>query len=102
MFHPVLQDRLPEIVTLLKEHKVRRAYAFGSICTPSFNDNSDVDLLISFEESLDPADKGELWFDLYDRLKIFFHREIDLLTESSLTNPYFIKSLNRTKTALYE
>jgi len=102
MFHPVLQDRLPQIISLLKEHKVKRAYVFGSVTTPSFSEDSDVDLLISFDESLDPADKGELWFDLYYKLKEFFHRDVDLLTESSLTNPYFIKSLNKTKTLLYE
>jgi len=102
MLHPILQDKLPQVIAMLKQHKVKRAYAFGSVTTTSFNENSDVDLLISFEETLDPADKGELWFELYYKLKEFFHREIDLLTESSLTNPYFINSLNKTKTPLYE
>jgi predicted nucleotidyltransferase len=102
MFHPVLQEKLPEVVALVKAHKVKRAYAFGSICTPEFNNNSDVDLLISFDDALEPADKGELWFELYFKLKDVFNREVDLLTESSLGNPYFINTLNRTKTALYE
>jgi len=30
-----------------------------------------------------------------------FNRKIDLITEDSLSNPYFIKSLEKTKTELY-
>ena len=79
-----------------------RAYAFGSVCTPLFNQNSDVDLLISFEEGIDPIEYGDLYWSLEEKLPALLHRNIDLLTEKQLRNPYFIKVMNQTKTPLYE
>ncbi|MBL7105853.1 MAG: nucleotidyltransferase domain-containing protein [Bacteroidales bacterium] len=46
MIQSFLSNKLPEIKKLLKAHKVTKAYIFGSACTESFNDKSDIDLLI--------------------------------------------------------
>ncbi len=98
----LLTDKLPEIKALLKKYQVRRAYAFGSVCTPSFNDSSDVDFLISFEEGLDPLVMGENWWSIYYSLQDIVKRNVDLVTEGSLHNPYFIKVLEKTKVPIYE
>jgi predicted nucleotidyltransferase len=102
MIHHQLKDKLPEIIALFKANKVKRAYAFGSVCTEKFNDKSDVDFVIAFEEGLEPLQKGENWWNLFYQLKNILKRDVDLLTEDTLKNPYFIKSVNKTKTALYE
>jgi predicted nucleotidyltransferase len=102
MIHASIQSKLPDLITLLKSHKVKRAYAFGSVCTPNFSSTSDVDLLISFEEGLDPVEYGDLYWSLDEKLPELLHRHVDLLTEKQLRNPYFIKVMNNTKTALYE
>ena len=62
MIHPFLKEKLPVINDMLRRHKVERAYAFGSVCTGEFNENSDVDFLISFTDNLDPVDQGEQWW----------------------------------------
>lgn len=98
----VLKDHLPQIVDLLKKHKVRKAYAFGSAVTGPFNDLSDIDLIITFDKSLDPIEYGELYFDLADKLEALLQRKVDLITEPSLRNPYFVKNVNKSKTLLYE
>lgn len=98
----LLKDRLPEVITLLKKHKVKKAYAFGSVVKGNFNADSDIDLLIAFEDGLDPVEYGELYFELADKLESLLHRHVDLITEPSLKNPYFIKSVNEAKFALYE
>jgi len=98
----LLQTKLPEVVELFEEHQVSRAYAFGSIVTKHFNNNSDIDLLISFNEGLDPVRYGEHYFSLVDKLEALFDRKVDLVTELSLKNPYFIKAINNSKVALYE
>jgi len=38
---------------------------------------------------------------LHDKLRDYFNREIDLITEKSLKNPYFIKEINETKKLIY-
>lgn len=98
----VLKTQLPNVISLLKSHQVKRAYAFGSVVKGNFSLDSDIDLLIAFEEGLDPVKYGELYFNLADELESLLHRSVDLVTEPSLKNPYFIKDINQTKIALYE
>ncbi len=98
----VLKSVLPEVVTLLKSHLVKKAYAFGSVVKGPFKKDSDIDLLITFEDHIDPVKYGELYFDLAEKLEILLNRPVDLITEPSLRNPYFIKNINETKVPLYE
>ena len=102
MIHISIQDKITELVRILKTHRVERAYLFGSVCTENFNDESDVDLLIAFDKKLRPIQRGALHLDLYDELEKALNRKVDLVTEDYLTNPYFIKVMNKTKTVLYE
>ena len=101
MIHPQFQNQLPIVMQLMKQHKVKKAFVFGSVVTNRFNDKSDVDFLINFEENLEPLEKGELMWNLRFALQDVLYREIDLLTESSLKNPYFIEELNEKKVLIY-
>ncbi len=98
----VLKDHLPKVMDLFKSHKVKKAYAFGSVVTGPFNDLSDIDLIISFDKSLDPIEYGELYFDLADKLEALLERKVDLITEPTLRNPYFLENVNKSKILLYE
>ena len=48
MVHPSIQQQLPLVIELFKNHKIKNAYVFGSAVTNKFNENSDVDFLINF------------------------------------------------------
>ena len=100
--HPSVKEKMPEVVAFLKRNKVKRAYLFGSVCTDAFNDNSDVDLLVAFEDGLDLFEYADRYWALDEELPKILGRPVDLLTERQLRNPYFIKVLNRTRTPLYE
>ena len=102
MLNPQIQAVLPQVIKVLKEHRVKRAYAFGSACTDKFNSNSDVDLLIGFE-TIEPFDGyAENFWDMEEKLTALFNRKVDLVPEHTLKNPYFIKVMEKTKTPLYE
>ena len=82
------------------DHNVKALFAFGSVASEGFKEESDVDLLVSFK----PMDYGEYadnYFILAEKFESLFDRPVDLVTENSLSNPYFIDSVNRTKTMLY-
>jgi len=81
-------------------HNVKTLFAFGSVCTDKFNDKSDIDLLVSFN-NMDYGDYADTYFELDDKFENLFHRQVDLITDKSFSNPYFIDSVNRTKTLLY-
>lgn len=96
----ILIDKISDIKSLCEIYKVRTMYAFGSVCTDKFNENSDIDFLISFENlSFDQYTAN--YFDLHYKLQDLFNRRIDLLTENSISNPYFIKGVDQTKLLIY-
>lgn len=96
----LITDNQDKINTLCMTHNVKSLFAFGSVCTDKFNNKSDVDLLISFNQ-MDYGDYADAYFDLADKFENLFQRQVDLVTEKSLSNPYFIDSINKTKTLLY-
>jgi uncharacterized protein len=74
-------------VPACKEFKVKRLDLFGSLARGEGTTPSDVDLLMEFEEpELYPSKR---FFGLLHRLEDALGCEIDLLTASSLSNPYF-------------
>ena len=101
MLHPAFQAQLPIVSKLFKENKIKTAYAFGSVVSDEFNDTSDIDLLINFHEGSEPLEKGKIWWNLHDTLRQLFNREIDLVIEDSLKNPYFIEEINEKKQLIY-
>jgi hypothetical protein len=101
MLNPAFEPYLPQIIRLLKKHKIVSASVFGSVLTNHFSSNSDLDILVNLEEGLNPVEAGEHLWDLYDGLKKLLNREVDLITERSLKNPYFIKEVNQSKIPIY-
>ncbi len=99
---PIISQNLPDIRQILKQNQVKRAYAFGSVCTERFGPDSDVDLLIAFEDGLDPVVYAENYFAIAEAMESLLQRSVDLVTEASVHNPYFIKVMNQTKTPIYE
>ncbi len=96
----VLLDKIEELKQLCKKYDVSTMYAFGSVCTEKFNEKSDIDLLISFKK-LSIEQYTDNYFNLHYNLQDLFNRDIDLLTENSLSNPYFIKGMEQTKKLIY-
>lgn len=96
----LISDNIDRIKTLCLAYNVKSLFAFGSVCTDRFDDKSDVDLLISFNP-MDYGDYADAYYDLADKFEILFQRPVDLVTDKSLSNPYFIDSVNQTKTLLY-
>ncbi len=97
----LIEKNIDRIRQLFHYHKIERAYVFGSALTSDFNDTSDLDFLVKFKTGIDPLEKGEHWWNLHDKLRELFKREIDIVTENSLKNPYFIAELEKTKVLIY-
>ena len=98
---PLIIENIENIRKLCLTYNVKSLFAFGSVCTDKFNEKSDVDLLITFKP-MDYGDHADTYFDLADKFENLFRRPVDLITDKSLSNPYLIASINRTKALLYE
>ncbi len=57
-------------------------------------------MLIKFDE-LSIEEYTDNYFILHNLFQDIFKRKVDLVTDKSLNNPYFIKSIDRTKKILY-
>ena len=98
----ILQNRKEDLERICQALKIKRLYAFGSVVSERFNDKSDIDFLISFADNLSIEEYTNNYFSLHYLLRELFNREIDIVTESTLSNPYFIESINETKELIYE
>jgi predicted nucleotidyltransferase len=94
-------DRYQLILTkLCKEHRVKSLYAFGSVLTKQFNNDSDVDLIVSFYD-IPVEDYVDNYFDFKFSLQDIFSRPVDLLEEQAIKNPYFRQKINNSKQLIY-
>ena len=81
-------------------YKVKRLFAFGSVLTNRFTDKSDIDLVVDFDkEKVD--DYFSNFFDLKYALENLLGREVDLLEEQAIRNPYLKKDIDMTKQLIY-
>lgn len=97
----LIELNLEKIYELCRKYKVKTLSVFGSILTDRFNDESDVDFLFRFEPEVDYNNYADLYFELLDELKLLFGREVDLVDEKTLRNPYFIAEVESTKQLIY-
>jgi predicted nucleotidyltransferase len=88
------------IETLCKTHNVEKLYLFGSATTSSFNEKSDIDFLVKFKP-FDPKLYFLNYIDFKNKLKNLLHRDIDLVEEQTLKNPYLIRSIEENKELIY-
>ncbi len=102
MIQPLLTEKLSAVIDLLKKNKVKHAYAFGSVVSGDFRADSDVDLLIKMENGLAEGEYTECFWNLYFGLPEILGRQVDLVMEETVQNPYFSESLNKNKVLIYE
>lgn len=96
----IITENIEKIKEYCKTYKVKELYAVGSVVSERFSDRSDIDLLIKFD-NISIEEYTDNYFILHKLFKKIFNRKIDLITEKSLSNPFFIKSIEKTKQLLY-
>jgi predicted nucleotidyltransferase len=99
--HTEVSDKMPQIIALCKKYRVASMYLFGSAAIGDFNANSDIDFLVSFHDNVTLAEYADNYFDLLFEIEDMFGRKVDMVTEKSLSNPYFIRSVEQTKKLIY-
>jgi predicted nucleotidyltransferase len=101
--HRIVAEKIPQLVELCKKYRVVRMYLFGSAARDDFDEKtSDVDFLIAFSDKLTIEEYGDNYFELLWALDDLFGREVDLMTERQLKNPYLIMSIDEDKKKIYE
>ena len=69
--------------------------------TDNFNKSSDIDFLVDFS-GVDLFDYADNYFDLKKSLEDLLNRQIDLLEEKALKNPYLKETIDSSKQLIYD
>ena len=93
-------QKINQIKILCKQHKVKTLFAFGSVTRDDFKADSDIDLVVDFDEK-DPFIYTDLYFNLKSKLEDLLKRQVDLLEERAIKNRFFRQQLESTKVPLY-
>ena len=97
----ILDKNIDKIKALCDKHKVTRLFVFGSVLTDNFNKSSDIDFLVDFS-GVDLYDYADNYFDFKKSLEDLLNRQIDLLEEKALKNPYLKETIDSSKQLIYE
>lgn len=96
----IVEKNIDIINDLCKRHKVRQMFIFGSVLTKRFKKNSDIDFIVDFQ-GVDLYDYADNYFDLKNSLEHLFKREVDLLEDKAIKNPFLRQSIDSSKRLIY-
>lgn len=96
----IVEKNIASISDLCKKHKVERLFVVGSVLTERFQKSSDIDFIVDFQ-GVDLYDYADNYFDLKLSLEKLFKRDIDLLEDKAINNPYLRQSLDLSKQLIY-
>jgi predicted nucleotidyltransferase len=81
-----LQFDQNEVNRIAQLYRIKELALFGSAVRDDFNKDSDVDLLVVFEDDADLS-----YFDIMEIKQEFeklFHRQVDIVEKAAIKNPY--------------
>jgi uncharacterized protein len=93
----LVEHKREALVRLCRQFGVERLELFGSAAKGTFRtDSSDVDSLVTFADAR-PGTYADRYLGLPLALERLFQREVDLVTERSIRNPYFRMAVEATR-----
>ncbi|MHC1777086.1 MAG: nucleotidyltransferase family protein [Lentimicrobium sp.] len=96
----IIEKNIENIRALCNKHKVARLFVFGSILTENFKKSSDIDFIVDFSE-VELYDYADNYFDLKKSLERILNRQVDLLEDKAIKNPYLRESIDSSKQLIY-
>ena len=100
----VIKSKLPDVQKICGEHFVKSLWLFGSATTEAFSDESDIDLLVEFQQrkwEKDYGDYADNYLELMASFEELFQRKVDLVTVKPDMNPYFLRIIENQKVQIY-
>ena len=99
---PLITQHSDDVAEICRRHHVKRLEVFGSAAVGDFDSNtSDIDFLVDYHPFPGPG-KADAYFGLLEDLQRLFDRQIDLVVDRAIENPYFRQNVDKSKVAVYE
>jgi len=98
----MISERVPVsyevIAAFCQRHHIRKLALFGSVLRDDFRPDSDIDVLVEFQQNYTPGFMGIT--DLEMQLSEMFGQQVDLRTASELSR-YFRRQVVETAEVMY-
>jgi predicted nucleotidyltransferase len=102
MLPPIIQQYQHQIRRICEQFGVQTLEVFGSATGARFDpDLSDLDFIVRFVHER-PEGYADRFLGLAEALEQLFGKRVDLLTERCIRNPYFRKTVDASRTTIYE
>jgi uncharacterized protein len=88
-----------QIALFCQKWKIKEFSLFGSILRDDFRPDSDVDVLILLRDDA-PWDLFD-WVDMIEELKALFGRQVDLVEQTAIDNPFRRHQIFKTRQVIY-
>lgn len=99
--NPHIQAHKAELHALCRQYGVERLALFGSATSEAFDAaSSDLDVIVQFADT--SPGYADRYLNFAEALEALFGRDVDLVTERSISNPYFRKSADSTREVVYD
>ena len=99
---PAVAERTDELKRICLRYGVLRLDIFGSAAVGEYHpEESDLDFVVEFQPGAFGA-YADTYFGLLENLERLFGRPVDLIVGSAIRNPYFLQSVEETRTPIYE
>jgi len=89
-----------DVVKICERYRIAELSLFGSVIRDDFNENSDVDFLVVWENSSMNNDRWD-FITIIDDFTRLLNREVDVIDVDELTNPIRRKSILSTCEMIY-
>ena len=98
---PAVEEKADDLKRLCIRFGVQRLDLFGSASTERYDSGvSDLDFVVEFRpEAL--STYADAYFGLLESLEQLFEKPVDLVVGSAIRNPYFLQSVEKTRTPIY-
>ena len=96
----LLSDYIDQIKDACATNKVKTLFAFGSVTNNKFKAKSDVDFVVDIAKN-DPFLYSDKYFNLKEQLEKICNRQVDLLEQKTIRNPFLKKEIDQTKILIY-
>jgi predicted nucleotidyltransferase len=94
-----IQVPMIKIEEFCRKWKIKKFSLFGSVLRDDFKADSDVDVLVTFDDIAGWSLEARL--NMKDELQEIFGREVGLVNKKGLTNPFRRHSIPTTEKVLY-
>jgi hypothetical protein len=97
--HPNLDASPEAVAAYCRRWDIVELALFGSVVRDDFKPDSDVDVMVRFS----PDARRSLWdlVRMHDDLTKLFGREVDIVEQGQITNPFRLRSIERDLAVVY-